>query len=79
MFHHPDPDRRQRPHRFIIDTGAQRTIISRELAKMLALPAHDRVKIVSIGGMADVDGQHRQSDLWQQQRLRHSRAGAAGK
>lgn len=43
------------PYRFIIDTGAQRTIISRELAKMLALPAHDRVKIVSIGGMADVD------------------------
>lgn len=37
---------------FVIDTGSQRTILSAELARTLALPAGDIVRIVSLSGIA---------------------------
>jgi predicted aspartyl protease len=43
------------PHRFIIDTGAQRTVISRELATELALPRGRTVRLTAMTGKADVD------------------------
>ena len=42
------------PHRFIIDTGAQRTVISRELAAELGLPRGRDVRVVAMTGKADV-------------------------
>lgn len=44
----------QGPFHFIIDTGADRSVISRELAGKLALPDGRRSKLVSIGGTHDV-------------------------
>ena len=38
------------PYRFIIDTGAQRTVISRELAGMLALPRGPSVRLTAMSG-----------------------------
>ncbi|MEH6714848.1 aspartyl protease family protein [Parasphingorhabdus flavimaris] len=38
------------PYDFIIDTGSQRTILSREVAGALALDLEDEVKIVSLAG-----------------------------
>jgi predicted aspartyl protease len=43
------------PYDFIIDTGSQRTVISRELATLLALPADKRVSVLSMTGLADTD------------------------
>lgn len=43
------------PYSFVVDTGSQRTVISRELADRLALPADRRVRIMSMTGPADVD------------------------
>lgn len=43
------------PYDFIIDTGAQRTVISRELAASLALPADGRLRIVSATGVSETD------------------------
>ncbi len=42
------------PHRFIIDTGAQRTVISRELASELNLPRGRDVRVIAMTGRADV-------------------------
>ena len=42
------------PHRFIIDTGAQRTVISRELASELGLPRGRTVGLIAMTGRADV-------------------------
>lgn len=42
------------PHRFIIDTGAQRTVISRELASELGLPRGRDVRLVAMTGRANV-------------------------
>ena len=44
----------QGPFHFIIDTGADRSVISRELASRLALPDGRKSKLVSIGGTHDV-------------------------
>ncbi|PZU58235.1 MAG: hypothetical protein DI547_10850 [Sphingobium sp.] len=41
------------PFDFIIDTGSQRTVISRELADRLALAPATDVKVLSIAGMSD--------------------------
>ncbi|WP_176592301.1 retroviral-like aspartic protease family protein [Sphingobium sp. EM0848] len=43
------------PWNFVVDTGSQRTVISRALAERLALPVRDRVTIVSMTGRAEVD------------------------
>lgn len=40
---------------FLIDTGAQRTVISNELAARFSVPAHDRKRIVGVAGAAVVD------------------------
>lgn len=40
------------PFAFLIDTGAQRTLLSRELAEALSLPAGDDVRIISLSGPA---------------------------
>ena len=42
------------PHRFIIDTGAQRTVISRELASELNLPRGRDVGLIAMTGRANV-------------------------
>ncbi len=42
------------PFRFIIDTGADRSVISRELAEKLALPTAPRARLVSMGGTNQV-------------------------
>lgn len=42
------------PFPFVVDTGAERTVISRELAARLALPADGPVRINSIAGIAEV-------------------------
>lgn len=42
------------PFRFVIDTGAERTIISRELAARLALAASSDVRLASIADVRDV-------------------------
>lgn len=44
----------QGPFHFIIDTGADRTVISRELAARLNLPEGRKSRLVSIGGAHDV-------------------------
>lgn len=41
------------PWHFIVDTGSQRTVISRDLAEKLALPAGEKVTVVSMAGEAD--------------------------
>lgn len=38
------------PWNFVVDTGSQRTVISRDLAERLALPVRRQVTIVSMGG-----------------------------
>ncbi len=38
------------PYRFLVDTGAERTVISRELAERLGLPAGARTRIQSVAG-----------------------------
>ncbi|TCP35641.1 aspartyl protease [Sphingomonas sp. BK235] len=43
------------PFPFIIDTGAQRSVISRQLATHLGLPAGRRVRLVAMAGTSDVD------------------------
>lgn len=42
------------PWNFVIDTGAQRTVIARDLATRLALPSGKSVTILSMTGRADV-------------------------
>lgn len=43
------------PWNFIVDTGSQRTVISRDLAERLALPVRDRVTVISMTGREEVD------------------------
>lgn len=45
----------QGPYPFTIDTGAERTVISRELASLLALPPGRRVRLTAMVGTSDVD------------------------
>jgi predicted aspartyl protease len=42
------------PYRFIVDTGAQRTVISRELAGTLGLAAGPNVRLTAMTGATDV-------------------------
>ncbi len=42
------------PYRFIIDTGAERTVISRQLASTLRLPAGRDVNVVAMSGVSRV-------------------------
>ncbi len=42
------------PYRFLVDTGAERTVISRELAERLGLPAGSRTRIQSVAGPSTV-------------------------
>lgn len=42
------------PYPFVIDTGAQRTVISRELANVLTLPPGPTVRLVSMTGVSEV-------------------------
>ena len=42
------------PFRFIVDTGAQRTVISRELAGTLGLAAGPNVRLTAMTGVSDV-------------------------
>ncbi|SEL65461.1 Predicted aspartyl protease [Sphingomonas palmae] len=42
-------------YRFIIDTGAQRSVISRQLARRLGLPAGRRVRLTAMTGSSIVD------------------------
>jgi predicted aspartyl protease len=44
----------QGPFRFIIDTGADSSVISRELADRLALPPGKKARLVSLSGINDV-------------------------
>lgn len=44
----------QGPFRFIIDTGADRTVISKELAERLALPTAGKARLVSMSGVDSV-------------------------
>ncbi|MFZ5748893.1 MAG: retroviral-like aspartic protease family protein [Pseudomonadota bacterium] len=43
------------PFRFIIDTGAERTVVSRELATSLSLPPGRRLKLVSMTEQSQVE------------------------
>lgn len=43
------------PFAFIIDTGAQRSVLSRQLATRLGQPAGRRVRLTAITGTSDVD------------------------
>jgi len=43
------------PYHFVVDTGAERTVISRELADRLALAAGQSVTVLSIAGTSRVD------------------------
>lgn len=43
------------PFRFVIDTGAQRSVISRQLAGRLGLPRGRRVRLTAMSGSSDVD------------------------
>lgn len=43
------------PFEFIVDTGAERTVISRELAAKLALQPNEPVRINSLSGISQVD------------------------
>lgn len=42
------------PYRFIVDTGAQRTVISRQLAGTLGLPAGRNVRLTAMSGTSEV-------------------------
>jgi predicted aspartyl protease len=42
------------PYHFIIDTGAERTVVSRELAAMLKLTAGRRVKVTTMAGAGEL-------------------------
>lgn len=42
------------PYRFIIDTGAERTVVSRELAGQLNLAAGPRVKVTTMAGRSEL-------------------------
>jgi predicted aspartyl protease len=44
----------QGPFQFVIDTGADRTVISQELAERLGLPEGEKARLHSMGGQADV-------------------------
>ncbi len=44
----------QGPFQFVIDTGADRTVISRELAERLDLPQKGKARLHAMGGSADV-------------------------
>lgn len=46
---------RQGPYNFIIDTGAERTVLSRELASMLKLAAGEPVRVTSMTGRSVAD------------------------
>src|SRR3546814_6732906 len=43
------------PWNFVVDTGSQRTVISRALAERLDLPLRERVTVISMTGRAEVD------------------------
>ena len=43
------------PYRFLIDTGAERTVISRAIAERLALPSAGRATMVGVAGSLPVD------------------------
>ncbi len=43
------------PYQFIVDTGAQRSVVSRQLAKRLGLPIGRRVRLTAMSGSSDVD------------------------
>lgn len=43
------------PYDFIVDTGSQRTVVSRELATRLALAPDQRLRVLSMTGIADTD------------------------
>lgn len=43
------------PYDFVIDTGAQRSVISRQLARRLGLPAGRRVRLTAMAGSSEVD------------------------
>lgn len=43
------------PWNFVVDTGSQRTVISRDLAERLALPMRERVTVISMTGRAEVN------------------------
>ncbi len=42
------------PYRFVVDTGAERTVIARELADTLGLAAGGTVRVTAMAGSADV-------------------------
>lgn len=42
------------PFQFVVDTGASRTVISEDLAKLLALPSAGTAKLHAMGGAANV-------------------------
>ncbi len=42
------------PYQFLVDTGAERTVISRELAERLRLPAGSRTRMQSVAGASTV-------------------------
>lgn len=43
------------PYRFLIDTGSQKTALSTDLALRLALPAHEKLRIVGVSGAQVTD------------------------
>jgi predicted aspartyl protease len=43
------------PYAFVVDTGAQRSVISRQLANTLGLPAGRRIRLIAISGADEVD------------------------
>lgn len=43
------------PYPFIVDTGAQRSVVSRQLARRLGLPIGRRVRLTAMSGSSDVD------------------------
>ena len=43
------------PYPFVIDTGAQRSVISRQLARRLALPPGRRVRVTAVAGSDEVE------------------------
>ncbi|MGJ3628770.1 retropepsin-like aspartic protease [Sphingomonas sp. MMS24-JH45] len=40
---------------FIVDTGAQRSVVSRQLARRLGLPVGRRVRVMAMSGSSDVE------------------------
>ncbi len=45
----------QGPFRFLIDTGAQNTVLSTALASQLALRSNSRARLIGVAGVQDVD------------------------